>query len=92
LIKRDNWDKNQIFNSAYETMTWSGKVWAMMQHPDIVFNWISVSLMEQNGLNTRTMPATWAGAACMAAPLLPGPLVLPGGRKPGGPAGRASPT
>ena len=38
LMKRDKWDKNQIFPSASETMTWSGKVWAMMQHPDIVFD------------------------------------------------------
>jgi multiple sugar transport system substrate-binding protein len=58
-MKRDKWDKNQIFSSAYETMTWSGKTWAMMQHPDIVFNWISLSLMEENGLNTRTLPTNW---------------------------------
>src|SRR3712207_9329735 len=25
LMKRDKWDKNQIFTSAYETMTWSGR-------------------------------------------------------------------
>ena len=60
VIKRDKWDKNQIFNSAYETMTWSGKVWAMMQHPDIVFNWLSLSMMEENGINSRTLPTTWA--------------------------------
>ncbi|CAA9216958.1 MAG: hypothetical protein AVDCRST_MAG77-512 [uncultured Chloroflexi bacterium] len=59
VMKRDKWDKNQIFSSAYETMTWSGKVWAMMQHPDIVFNWISLSLMEENGLNVRNLPTTW---------------------------------
>jgi ABC-type glycerol-3-phosphate transport system substrate-binding protein len=59
LIKRDKWDKNQIFSSAYETMSWQGKVWAMMQHPDIVFNWLSISLMEDNGLNTRNLPANW---------------------------------
>ncbi len=59
LIKRDKWDKNQIFNSAYESMTWSGKVWAMMQHPDIVFNWVSLSLMEENGLNTKSLPTNW---------------------------------
>src|SRR5689334_1509850 len=35
LMKRDKWDKNQVFSSAYETMTWSGKTWAMMQHPDV---------------------------------------------------------
>ena len=35
---------------AYETMTWSGKAWAMMQHPDIAFLWIGVSLMEENGV------------------------------------------
>ena len=59
LIKRDKWDKGQIFNSAYETMTWSGKVWAMMQHPDVVFNWLSISLMEEAGLNTKNLPANW---------------------------------
>jgi ABC-type glycerol-3-phosphate transport system substrate-binding protein len=59
LIKRDKWDTKQIFSSALETMTWSGKVWAMMQHPDIVFNWISLSMMEENGLNTRTLPTNW---------------------------------
>ena len=60
LIKRDKWDTKQLFSSALETMTWSGKIWAMMQHPDIVFNWLSLSLMEENGLNTRTLPTTWA--------------------------------
>ena len=25
LIKRDKWDKSQIFSSAYETMSWSSK-------------------------------------------------------------------
>ena len=59
LIKRDKWDTKQIFSSALETMTWNGKVWAMMQHPDIVFNWLSISMMEENGLNTRTLPTTW---------------------------------
>ena len=59
LIKRDKWDKGQIFSSAYETMSWSGKVWAMMQHPDIVFNWLSVSLMEENGVNSRNLPTNW---------------------------------
>ena len=43
LMKRDRWDKNQVFTSAYETMTWSGKTWAMMQHPDVVFDWGSRS-------------------------------------------------
>ena len=59
LIKRDKWDTKQIFSSALETMTWSGKVWAMMQHPDIVFNWMSISMMEENGLNTRNLPTNW---------------------------------
>jgi ABC-type glycerol-3-phosphate transport system substrate-binding protein len=58
LMKRDKWDKNQIFSSALESMTWSGKTWAMMQHPDIVFNWLSVSMMEENGI-ARTVPTTW---------------------------------
>ena len=60
LMKRDRWDKNQVFTSAYETMTWSGKTWAMMQHPDVVFDWVSLSLMEENGLSTRTLPSTWS--------------------------------
>jgi ABC-type glycerol-3-phosphate transport system substrate-binding protein len=59
LMKRDKWDKNQIFPTAYETMSWLGRPWAMMQHPDIVFNWISISLMEENGLPTRNLPVNW---------------------------------
>ncbi|HEV2121510.1 MAG TPA: extracellular solute-binding protein [Chloroflexota bacterium] len=59
LMKRDKWDKNQVFPTALETMSWSGKYWAMMQHPDIVFNWISISMMEENGLNTKNLPTNW---------------------------------
>ena len=59
LIKRDKWDSKQIFSSALETMTWSGKVWAMMQHPDIIFNMISVSLLEENGMSVKDLPTTW---------------------------------
>ena len=58
-MKRDKWDKNQIFPSALETMTWSGKTWAMMQHPDIVFLWIGVSLLEENGVDGKFVPQTW---------------------------------
>jgi len=58
LIKRDKWDKTQIFPTAYEMMSWSGKVWAMMKHPGIIFNWLNVSLMEENGV-PRSVPTTW---------------------------------
>lgn len=59
LMKRDKWDKSQIFPSALETMQWQGKSYAMMQHPDIVFMWYSTGLMEENGVDTRTLPASW---------------------------------
>jgi ABC-type glycerol-3-phosphate transport system substrate-binding protein len=59
LMKRDKWDKSQIFNSALETMSWQGKHWGMMQHPDIVFMWYATGLMEENGIATKTLPATW---------------------------------
>ncbi|MBI3969889.1 MAG: extracellular solute-binding protein [Chloroflexi bacterium] len=59
LMKRDKWDKNQIFPSALETMSWQGKYWAIMQHPDIVFMWYASGLMEENGISARSLPATW---------------------------------
>ncbi len=59
LMKRDKWDKSQLFPSALETMQWQGKYWAMMQHPDIAFMWYSVSLMEENGLPTKPLPTSW---------------------------------
>ncbi|HEX2185984.1 MAG TPA: extracellular solute-binding protein [Chloroflexota bacterium] len=59
LMKRDKWDKSLLFPSALETMSWQGKYWAMMQHPDIVFMWYATGLMEENGVNTSTLPATW---------------------------------
>lgn len=60
LIKRDKWDKQLLFPSALETMAWSGKTWAMMQHPDVVFMWFGTGLMEENGVDTRTLPSTWS--------------------------------
>ncbi|HEX2516223.1 MAG TPA: extracellular solute-binding protein [Chloroflexota bacterium] len=59
LMKRDKWDKNQIFPSALETMSWSGKTWSMMQHPDIAFLWIGVSLLEENGIDGKFVPQSW---------------------------------
>ena len=59
LMKRDKWDKSQVFPSALETMSWQGKYWAMMQHPDIVFMWYATGLMEENGVDARSLPATW---------------------------------
>src|SRR5438093_5704298 len=59
LIKRDKWDKNTIFSSALETMSWQGKYWGIMQHPDIVFMWYATGLMEENGLNTKSLPTNW---------------------------------
>ncbi|MDQ3699547.1 MAG: extracellular solute-binding protein [Chloroflexota bacterium] len=59
LMKRDKWDKQLLFPSALETMAWSGKTWAMMQHPDIVFMWHGTGLMEENGIDTRTLPSSW---------------------------------
>jgi ABC-type glycerol-3-phosphate transport system substrate-binding protein len=40
-------------------MSWQGKYWAMMQHPDIVFMWYATGLMEENGVATKTLPTTW---------------------------------
>ena len=59
LMKRDKWDKSQIFSSALETMTWQGKIWGIMQHPDIVFMWYGTGLMEENGVSAKTLPTTW---------------------------------
>ena len=59
LIKRDKWDKASIFPSAYETMTWNGRVWGMMQHPDIVFMWYATGLLKENGVDPAKLPMTW---------------------------------
>ena len=59
LIKRDKWDKASIFPSAYETMTWNGRVWGMMQHPDIVFMWYATGLLKETGADPAKLPMTW---------------------------------
>ncbi len=69
LMKRDKWDRNQLFASAIESMQWQGKFYAMMRHPSVVFMWWGTELMEANGIDTRTLPTTWAGVDELAARL-----------------------
>lgn len=59
LMKRDKWDKAQVFPAALDTMQWQGKYYSMMQHPDAVFMWYATGLMEENGVDARALPTNW---------------------------------
>ena len=66
-VARDKFDLSQLFPFSVEMMKWDGKIYSMMQHTDIVFNWYNTDLLQQAGLDPTALPKTWDELEQLAA-------------------------
>ncbi|MGI8914646.1 MAG: ABC transporter substrate-binding protein [Chloroflexota bacterium] len=65
-IARDKFDLTQLYPFSVQMMKWDGKVYAMMQHTDIVLLWYNADLMRELGMDAGTPPKTWSDMEALA--------------------------